>query len=367
MLRIKFLLTVFFLPAIIIQAQDPDIISGETLKPEYLQNYLDNPVIRAKYNNDPFDNERSLRLRGNMPYVSGEILNPGQANVDELQVRTVVTREYFPGKRDREPVFKGAFQYTGYSLSDIIKDYIVSKNNKGEFGLNHDLYVMVKNDDGESAVFSWGELFLGTHNHDIIIATHVQPVFPTHSDDKWPLPDNTRLVASNDFLTVRNIDKPSMIIIRSFPAKFPGHKGLRPLFSPELKINEQGSATRTISDTEIPDSKEDNHELVFFGLHKGLRGIRDFKGVTLEQVLRANYDFSINELARGMIAIGAKDAYRAVFSLSEIMNRTDMAEVLLLDEPDNEDGRFIVHPGADFFADRHIKGASLAYIIVVNE
>jgi hypothetical protein len=234
MRNIFLLIVILLFPVTVMVAQSPDVISGETLKPEYLQNYLDNPVIRAQYNNDPYDNERAVKLKGNMPYVSGEILNPGQAYVDKLLQRSVVVKEYFPSKRNGKLEFRGAFQYIGYSLSDIVKDYVVSKYNKSEFGLPTDVFVIVENDRGDKAVFSWGELFYSTHNHDIILATHVQPIYPTADDEKWPLPDRTRLVASNDFITVRNIDQPSKIIIRSFPESFPGSKGLRPLFSPEM-------------------------------------------------------------------------------------------------------------------------------------
>ena len=353
------------LSSAVVSAQ-PDIISGETISQEYLQNYLDNPVIRARYNNDPFDNERAVKLDGKMPYVSGELLNPGQAYVHELAERSVVVKEYSPRRKGRDPEFRGAFQYTGYSLSDIIKDYIVSKNNKSEFGLNSDVYVIVENDRGESAVFSWGELFYTNHNHDIIIATRVQPVFPTASDDEWPLPGNTRLVASNDMLTVRNIDRPSKIIIRSFPRSFPGNKGLRPLYSPDIEINGPADKKVVIDDPDAESGMLISHELVFFGMHKGLKGPREYTGVPLSDILSDNYDFSDRDLAKGLIGIGARDAYRVVFSLSEVMNRTDMAEVMLLDEGDSEDGRFRVHPGADFFADRHLKGAKLAYIFFID-
>ncbi len=347
-------------------AQVPDVISGETLKPEYLQNYLDNPIIRAQYNNDPFDNERAVKLKGKMPYVSGEILNPGQAYVDKLFERTVVVKEYFPARRNVKLEFRGAFQYTGYSLSDIVKDYVVSKYNKSEFGLNTDVFVIVENDRGDKAVFSWGELFFTAHNHDIILATHVQPIFPLASDEKWPLPEKTRLVASNDYITVRNIDQPSKIIIRSFPKSFPGSKGLRPLFSPEIEIIGPGNKKTVVNNSTTGNDLEVSHQLVFFGMHKGLRGINNYRGVPLAEVLRQKFNFTNDDLATGIIAIGAKDAYRVVFSLSEILNRTDMAEVILLDEPDDEDGRFMLHPGIDFFADRHLKGAKLAYLMTVE-
>ncbi|MBN1387657.1 MAG: hypothetical protein JW965_04375 [Bacteroidales bacterium] len=366
MRKICFPLFILLFSFTCLPAQDPDVISGETLKPEYLQNYLDNPVIRAQYNNDPYDNDRAVKLKGNMPYVSGEILNHGQAYVDKLLKRTVVVKEYFPAKRNGKPEFRGAFQYIGYSLSDIVKDYVVSKYNKGEFGLTSDIFVIVENDRGNRAVFSWGELFFTTHNHDIILATHVQPIFPVASDEKWTLPEKTRLVASNDYITVRNIDQPSKIIIRSFPQSFPGSRGLRPLFSPEIEIRGPGNKTTVIDNSMTVNDLRVSHDLVFFGMHKGLRSIDNYTGVPLAEVLRQRFSFTNDDLARGMIAIGAKDAYRVVFSLSEILNRTDMAEVILLDEPDDEDGRFMVHPGIDFFADRHLKGAKLAYIILIE-
>ena len=347
-------------------AQDPDVISGETLKPGELQNYLDNPVIRARYNNDPYDNERAVKLDGKMPYVSGEILNPGQAYVDKLQKRSVVVKEFFPSGNNSAPEFRGAFQYIGYSLSDIVKDYVVSKYNKSEFGLNTDVFVVVENDRGDKAVFSWGELFYTQDNHDIILATHVQPVFPTASDDKWALPDKIRLVASNDYITVRNIDRPSKIIIRSFPESFPGSKGLRPLYSPELKIIGPGDITNVIDNSETPGDLLISHDVVFFGTHKGLRGINNYTGVPLSEILNDIYRFSSEDLSCGMITIGARDAYRVVYTLSEILNRNDMAEVILIDDPDDEDGRFIVHPGADFFGDRTLKGAKLAYISILK-
>ena len=366
MKKICFFLFILLYSINILPAQVPDVISGETLKPEYLQNYLDNPVIRAQYNNDPYDNARAVKLKGKMPYVSGEILNPGQAYMDKLMHRTVVVKEYFPAKRNGTLEFRGAFQYTGYSLSDIVKDYVVSKYNKSEFGLNTDVFVIVENDRGDKAVFSWGELFFTAHNHDIILATEVQPIFPTSGDEKWPLPEKIRLVASNDFITVRNIDQPSKIIIRSFPASFPGSKGLRPLFSPAIEINGPGNKTTVIDNSRTDKGLKVSQQIVFFGMHKGLRGISSYTGVPLAEVLRQKFSFANDDLATGLIAIGAKDAYRIVFSLSEILNRSDMAEVILLDEPDDEDGRFIVHPGIDFFADRHLKGAKLAYIILVE-
>lgn len=366
----KLIFTIIILISVqtsILFAQKEDVITGETLTAEDLHNYLTNPSIRAKYNNDPYDNNREEKLKGKMPYVSGEILNPGQAYVDKLMKRSVTVKEFLPSGKGGDAKFMGAFQYSGYSLSDIVKDYVISKINSEEFGLPLDMYVIVENDKGESAVFSWGELFFSGSQHDIILATHVQPVFPTHDDDqRWSSPQKIRLVAANDYLTVRNIEQPSKIILRSFPKSFPGHKGLKPIYAPELQIFGIDGKEVIIKDQDIINEKEIEYNTVFFGLHKGIKGGRSFKGIPFADVLNHCFSFSDEDLQHGLIGIAAKDAYRVVFSLSELLNRTDMAETLMIDSGENEDGRFIIRPGSDFFADRHLKGAKIGYIITAE-
>jgi len=63
------------------------------------------------------------------------------------------------------------------------------------------------------------------------------------------------------------------------------------------------------------------------------------------------------EMLKGWIAVGsARDGYRVVLTLSEIMNRSDNQDVLLLDKKDSQTtGRYILYPAADFFADRDVR------------
>ncbi|MEZ5012152.1 MAG: hypothetical protein R2744_11470, partial [Bacteroidales bacterium] len=137
-----------------VNAQVPDAISGATLKPEYLLKYLDDPETRAIYNSDPYDNQPETMLEGAIFTVQGEILNPGVPSIDGLHLREVVVKELLPSENNGEPVFMGAFRYTGYSLPDLLRDFVIDKVNREEFGLNHDLYLLVENERGESATFS---------------------------------------------------------------------------------------------------------------------------------------------------------------------------------------------------------------------
>jgi hypothetical protein len=62
-------------------------------------------------------------------------------------------------------------------------------------------------------------------------------------------------------------------------------------------------------------------------------------------------------MLREWIAVGsAKDGYRVVYSLSEIINRGDNQDFLLLDKKDTRSsGRYLLYPASDFFADRDIR------------
>jgi hypothetical protein len=346
-------------------AQKPDAISGETIKKDNLELFLTNDSIRARYNNDAYDNIPVLQLNGKLPLVAGEILNPGIASTENLLLRSLVVKEFVPGGENQDAFFLGAFQYYGYSLADLLKDYVVDKINAEEFKQSTDLFIVVENDAGEKAVFSWGELYYSARPNDIILATAVQPIWPKRDKDRWELPQGVKVVAANDYLAVRNIERPTKITIRSFPRSFPGYKGLRPLYSPEIEVSGPG-INFIIKNQESIHQNLLSHKTVFFGLSLGFKGGRSFKGASLSDVLSEAHSFSVDDIKTGVIAFGAKDAYRVVYSISELINRTDMQETLLIDAGDDEDGRFIIRPGSDFFADRHLKGAKRAYILILD-
>jgi hypothetical protein len=344
----------------VMTAQNPDAISGATLKVEYLDQYNADYGVRAYYNNDNFDNAPWTPLTGILPVLEGEILNPGQARFWECDPRTVYVKESVRNAKG-EPEFVGSFRYRGYSLADLVKDVVVEKANKEEYNLRVDMYVVVENDRGESAVFSWGELFYSKRGQDIIFATEVAPIFPSADDTRWESPTEYRIVAANDMFAVRYIDNPVRIIIKSCPVSFPGEKGLKPIYSPELTIHMN---SESVAIDRIPrQSGEMGFETAFFGGHMGFKYITEFRGYPLKDVLLDNFSFTDEEIRTGVLAVAAKDSYRVVWSLAEILNRADAEHVLLQDYGKDEDGRFIILPSADFFADRRLKAASIAYII----
>ncbi len=65
-----------------------------------------------------------------------------------------------------------------------------------------------------------------------------------------------------------------------------------------------------------------------------------------------------------MLCLAAKDGYRCAVSYSELCNRNDQQEFLLIKTATGEDGGlYRVFAAADFFSDRAIKSLSEIHMI----
>lgn len=79
----------------------------------------------------------------------------------------------------------------------------------------------------------------------------------------------------------------------------------------------------------------------------------------LKEFLVKTVPLNAANLKNGLIAIVGLDGYRSVYTVSEIMNRNDQAEVLLVPCPDEKDGgMFRIFPSCDFFSDRAVKAVT---------
>jgi len=343
-------------------AQLADATSGATTSTTETRTW--DPMIQREFNNDNFDNLPLKPLNLTVPLIDGEVSNSGYAQFENCLLRSVIVKEVIEEEGLDELVFKGIFRYQGYPLADILKDIMVDKNNKAEFAPDIDLFVQVSNEAGESAVFSWGEIFFSKRGRDIILASGVTPIYPTKADDTWPVPESCSIIAGNDFHTLRNIKNPTRISVRSFPRSFPGKKGAEPLYAPNIKITKSGMKVKIDA---IPEGTQIlNFPTALFGLHMGYKEIRTFNGYCFADVLRSEFEFSSYDLQHGLIAVGAIDAFRVVYSLSEILNRCDLESVLLIDLGNDDHGRFKIFPSADIFADRQLKGAGTAFILNIE-
>jgi len=307
--------------------------------------------------NDFYDNAPTYKLKSNnIIKIAGEVAKPTNREVDKLPKRTLIAKETLLNRKTDS--FVGAYKYEGYSLYDILNKANLDKANKEKFSPIIDLYVVISNPKGEKAVLSWGEIYYPNNRHKNIIATKVTPIIPSKTKEQWPLPEQSKLVVGNDLLDERNISNPTRIEIHSLKGNYP-EKEQEKLYAPSIAIKDaQGKQLKNL--TSIPEKlHEIEYPSVFYGRGRGIHGVTSFKGYLLKDLLISEFPVTENRLQKGLFSVAAPDGYRAAFSYSEIFNRNDQSEVLLLDLGENtEDGKFRTFPSGDFFSDRAIKAVS---------
>lgn len=311
-------------------------------------------TILSAQTNDFYDDAPSNQLTGTrIIQVTGEIEKDLNIDLNTLTRHSITVKE--TTLTQGEVKFLGAYRYDGYSLYDILNSVILKKKNEAEFPPIIDLFVEVSNGRGESVVFSWGEIYYPVNRHRILIATDVARIVPSKSKELWPLPGETRLVAGNDLITVRNISDPVRITVKSLDSKYRIDREITPMYSAKMKIYVNNELLDSLKSLPA-ESRLMTYNTVFYGRGMGIHGTTPFTGAKLNDILVAHYSLSPEVLKHGMAVIAGIDGYRAAFTLSEIVNRNDQQEILLIDRDNYEGaGRFSLFPACDFFSDRAIK------------
>jgi hypothetical protein len=306
--------------------------------------------------NDFYDDAETINLIGSTKIiVEGEIENPGEIDITDFQVRSLIIKEARLAADSNQ--FIGAYRYDGYSLYDILNKVVLKKKNAEEFSPIIDLYVKIENIKGESAVFSWGEIFYPVHRHEIIIANKVARIIPSKTQELWLLPNEIKVVAGHDLITERNIINPSKITILSANVSYPILKDMKPLFSSSIKIMQEDKEVNMI--VPKPGQKKIKYETIFYGRGRGIHSTTPFYGIPLKEKLLPYFKSNKENLKKGYFIVASADGYRAVYSFSEIYNRNDQAEVLMVEDPQDRDGgAFWLFPAADFFSDRAVKAVN---------
>lgn len=303
--------------------------------------------------NDFYDDAETVQFQIPEIEIVGEITNTEKIKLAELPLRSLIVKETL--LEDGKDVFVGAYRYDGYSLYDILNKVVLAKKNEVEFPPIIDLYVEISNNTGDKVVVSWGEIFYPIHRHEIVVATQVARIVPSKTKDLWPLPFESKMVFGSDLYTHRNISNPNRIAIKSYSGNYEIVKGLSPMYSKSFRIE---NATKIIDEVGTLDKSliRVTYPSVFYGRGRGIHGTTPFTGVFLKDVLKSYLHLNAEALKTGIVIIAGKDGYRAVYTISEIFNRNDQAEFLLLEQPDNQDGgAYLLFPASDFFSDRAIR------------
>jgi len=289
--------------------------------------------------------------------VEGEITNPGRVDFKGLQKRSVIVKEALP-EADDDNRFTGAFRYDGYSLFDILDRRIIQKANAAEYNSVIDLFLIVENEEGEKAVFSWGDIYYPNNLHKIIIASEVLRIVPSKTKELWKLPEKSKIVAASDLLTVRNISNPVKITVKSYPLSMKMNRGMSPMYSPGIKIFNNGFQAGEID--RIPEHvMNERFEAVFYGRGRGIHSTTPFSGPFVKEILSSYFPVNSQNMQTGILCFTGLDGYRCAVSFSELFNRNDQQEFLLVRMKKNENGgEFRMFAACDFFSDRAVKSLS---------
>lgn len=327
------------------------------------------PVIQSIDNSDMtnnfYDNVETYQLPVKELFIDGEIANPGKVEFSGLPVHSVIVKEALLDSAGGDR-FTGAYRYDGYSLFDILDKRILKKANITEFKPIIDLYVEIENDKGEKVVFSWGEIYYPNNLHKILIASGVSRIVPSKTKELWPLPVESKIVAASDLVTERNITSPVKITVRSYPHSFTVHQVMSPMYSSQIDVYSSARQIGVIKNLPA-DLSNSTFNTIFYGRGKGIHSTTPFSGVLLKDLLLKSYPLSRENLKSGLICIAGKDGYRSAVSYSELFNRNDQQEFMVIKTNAMEDGGlFRIFVSSDFFSDRAIKSVSEIHLNIIK-
>lgn len=313
--------------------------------------------------NDFYDNTPSQKLPGALKIeVAGEVANPGVVDLSLLPSRSLIVREARQQQNDGV-AFVGAYRYEGYSLLDILNDRVVAKKHGAGFKPQTDLMVAVENAAGDKAVLSWGEIYYPAVLHRVLIAAAAAPIVPGETKENWPLAPGVKLVCANDLFSERGILNPTRITVFTAPLEIVDKKGLQPLTVANFQVLRPGQPGLAFGLSGVQAEKR-TFPSVFYGRGKGYHGFQQFSGMLLKEALQRFVTLDEATLRRGYLVAASVDGYRIAMSCSELFNRNDQAEFLLLDRGEgSEGGRYVIFPAADFFSDRALKAVSVIHVL----
>ncbi len=347
--KLVIILGILLLNITINKAQHTDVNSGAT-------------VINMKSGNSMFHASKTVKLKTGILSVNGEVKFPGVIDLSQFYLHEIVVKEAGNTENDKNE-FTGAYRYIGYSLYDLLEPYILSKNNAETFKPEIDLYIVIKNDKGESVVFSWSEIFHTNILHQVLIAIETAVIKPHKAEVNYPINKSWKIVAGNDLFSFRNLENPSSITVCSFNQKdYPIDSTISPMYSQEVKViidNKELMKIPLIKDKASYIKYYTN----FFGMGLGYHKNPYFEGIPLNTfMLNQINQFDKETIKHGLVCFASIDGYRSIFSFSELFNRNDqLFPILAVPENPNEGGFYRIFLPSDFFADRSVKSMNEIY------
>ena len=322
----------------------------------HIDGYSGSTLIWESGANNYFNTESPTNLAGSSEIIiTGETDGDQSVSLENMPWHSVTLREVVMDADSAK--FLGTFRYDGVALCDILSSVKIDKASKEDFYPPVDLYVEIWNDAGEYATFSWGEIIYSNDVYNIIIAKAATRVVPGKTGEKWEIPQSSKIVVGTDLFGERGISNPTKIVIKSLKGDFKVNRDPENFFSESLSFVKSGAILSSLGSLPAGLAKIDR-KTIYYGHGMGYKGVRVFSGVRIDGLLRSVFPIDKKSLREGLVCIEGVDGYRASFSLSELVNRVDGCEPLVMFGDEGEKGRetFSLYADSDMFADRSIKG-----------
>ena len=321
----------------------PDALSGAS-------------VSMVMYGNSLYHQKEMVVLEKGSLRIEGEVKSGGEVNLDKYYKHEIIVKESIFDP-DSGIQFQGAYRYKGYSLLDLLHPFVLEKKNAETFRPQIDLYVVIENQEGDSVVFSWSEIFHTSLPHQIILATEAAPIVPHKKEVAYDPGRTWKVVAASDLFSFRSLINPVKITVKSFDQKeYKIDREIDPLSSEKVEVYVEKTHAGQIYPI-LDSSRYVRYYSTFYGMGMGYHPAKYFQGPLLASVLPPvpeGFDRKWNRT--GLVCFAALDGYRTVYSFSELFNRNDQVFPILAITENPLDGGFyrIFHP-SDFFADRSVK------------
>jgi hypothetical protein len=138
------------------------------------------------------------------------------------------------------------------------------------------------------------------------------------------------------------------------------------MYSTQIELFNSSKPVRQIK-TITQNLNKVTFNTIFYGRGKGIHSTTPFNGVLLKDLLLKDYPVKRDNLRSGILCIAGKDGYRSVLTYSELFNRNDQQEFMLIKTGDQEDGGlFRIFAAADFFSDRAVKSVSEIHFDIIK-
>jgi precorrin-4 methylase len=305
--------------------------------------------------------------------ITGVVRKPMNLSRDDLLGFKDVTVRLNEVTRDRR--FRGVFQYRGVPLQYLLRNAHIQKEESG-FSKSIDLAIVIRGEDGEKAILSWGEVFYQNPS-DAILAFAARPCMPMkkctscHNDlkyQRWLEPLKRRigfpkLILPGDFFTDRCVEKVTNIeVVDLHHGKILKRK--KSLYSRRISIADVMKRTVVIESLSSYSPFEVYAKQAGDG--KGYHGLRLYRGVSLAEILKRN---GIIPDLHSLLVISAPDGYCSVISSGELFLSSLGRNIMIADKADGkpirESGRFNLILPDDLSADRWVKALERIEILTI--